>query len=39
MKTPHLILSGATVYPIIAEPIRDGAVAIGDDRILVVGRS
>jgi predicted amidohydrolase YtcJ len=39
MKTPHLILSGATVYPIIAEPIRDGAVAIGDDRILAVGRS
>lgn len=39
MKTPHLILSGATVYPIIAQPIRDGAVAIRDDRILAVGRS
>jgi len=39
MKTPRLILTGATVYPIIAEPIRDGAVAIGDDRILAVGRS
>ncbi len=39
MKTPHLILTGATVYPVIAEPIRDGAVAISDDRILAVGRS
>jgi predicted amidohydrolase YtcJ len=39
MKTPNLILSGATVYPVIAEPIREGAVAIGDDRILAVGRS
>ncbi|MGQ9895711.1 MAG: amidohydrolase [Roseiflexus sp.] len=38
-RSPHLILSGATVYPIIAAPIRNGAVAIGGDRILAVGPS
>lgn len=35
--TPDYILSGATIYPIVAAPITRGAVAIGGDRILAVG--
>ncbi len=37
MTHPNTILSGATIYPIVAAPIRCGAVAIGNDRILAAG--
>ncbi len=34
---PDAILSGATIYPIIAAPVARGAVAISGDRILAAG--